>query len=222
MIIFIQVAYELNLPAIGILEQKGEEMKSILFLFVLLSAIAGIIVFGSSSLSKNNQLPGDEMKSNISDITVLDMNNKEVKMSDYNGKVLLIVNVASKCGYTKQYKGLQEIYDKYNEQGFEILAFPCNQFGGQEPGTNEQIAEFCSANFGVTFKLFDKIEVNGPNRSPLYERLTSNTAVESGDVRWNFEKFLIAKNGDVVARYSSKVEPTSSALISALETELAK
>jgi glutathione peroxidase len=197
-------------------------MKSILFLFVLLSAIAGIIVFGSSSLSKNNQLPGDEMKSNISDITVLDMNNKEVKMSDYNGKVLLIVNVASKCGYTKQYKGLQEIYDKYNEQGFEILAFPCNQFGGQEPGTNEQIAEFCSANFGVTFKLFDKIEVNGPNRSPLYERLTSNTAVESGDVRWNFEKFLIAKNGDVVARYSSKVEPTSSALISALETELAK
>lgn len=197
-------------------------MKSILFLFVLLSAIAGIIVFGNPALSKKNQLPGDEMKSNISDITVLDMNNKEVKMSEYIGKVLLIVNVASKCGYTKQYKGLQEIYDKYNEQGFEILAFPCNQFGGQEPGTNEQIAEFCSANFGVTFKLFDKIEVNGPNRSPLYERLTSNTAVESGDIRWNFEKFLIAKNGDVVARYSSKVEPTSSALISALETELAK
>lgn len=197
-------------------------MKSVIFLLVLLSAITSIIVFSNSAVSKNHQLPGDEVKNNISDITVLDMNNKEVKMSDYKGKVLLIVNVASKCGYTKQYKGLQEIYERYNDQGFEILAFPCNQFGGQEPGTNEQIAEFCSANFGVTFRLFDKIEVNGPNRSPLYERLTNNSVVENGDIKWNFEKFLIAKNGDVVARYSSKVDPTSSTLISALEAELAK
>ncbi len=197
-------------------------MKTILFSIVAVLIIAGILVFSNSAANINNQLQGEVMQNNISDITVIDINNKEVKMSDYKGKVLLIVNVASKCGYTKQYKGLQEIYEKYYNQGFEILAFPCNQFGGQEPGTNEQIAEFCSSNFGVTFKLFDKIEVNGPNRSPLYKRLTNNSAVESGDVKWNFEKFLIAKNGDIVARYSSKVEPTSDKLISALEKEIAK
>lgn len=162
------------------------------------------------------------MKNNISDISVRDINNNEVNLSDYKGKVLLIVNVASKCGYTKQYKGLQEIYDQYNEQGFEILAFPCNQFGGQEPGTNEEIEEFCSVNYGVTFKLFDKIDVNGKNRSPLYERLTNNSAVEKRDVKWNFEKFLIDKNGNVVKRFLTKVNPTSDAVISAIEAELAK
>jgi glutathione peroxidase len=159
---------------------------------------------------------------NINDITVLDMNNKQVNLSDYNGKVLLIVNVASECGYTKQYAGLQEIYEEYNPKGFEILAFPCNDFGGQEPGTNEQIQQFCSSKFGVTFKLFDKIKVLGEDRSPLYERLINNSVTEKGDVKWNFEKFLISKDGKIVARFRHKAEPTSDEIISAIENELKK
>lgn len=193
-------------------------------IFLILAIVALIIFSGSESIAVNNIInkKGDELKQNISDIVVKDMNNKDVKLSDYEGKVLLIVNVASKCGYTKQYKGLQEIYDKYKSQGFEILAFPCNQFGGQEPGSNEQIAEFCSANFGVAFKLFDKIDVNGSNRSPLYERLTNSPSIEKGDVKWNFEKFLIDKNGNIVKRFLTKVEPTSKEVISAIESELKK
>jgi glutathione peroxidase len=165
---------------------------------------------------------GDEMKNSIYDIVVKDMDNNDVPLSSYNGKVLLIVNVASYCGYTKQYKGLQEIYDKYKDQGFEVLGFPCNQFGGQEPGTNEQIAEFCSTNFNIDFKLFDKIDVNGADRSPLYERLTNNSVTEKGDVSWNFEKFLISKEGNIVGRFKSKVEPTSDELIASIERELQK
>jgi glutathione peroxidase len=159
---------------------------------------------------------------NINDITVIDMNNKEVKLSDYNGKVLMIVNVASECGYTKQYAGLEEIYKEYSPKGFEILAFPCNDFGGQEPGTNEQIQNFCSSKFGVTFKLFDKIKVLGNDKSPLYERLINNSITETGDVKWNFEKFLISKDGKIVNRFRTKVEPTSDEVISAIEKELKK
>jgi glutathione peroxidase len=159
---------------------------------------------------------------NINDITVLDMNNNKIKLSDYNGKVLMIVNVASECGYTKQYAGLQKIYEKYNPKGFEILAFPCNDFGGQEPGTNEQIQNFCSSKFGVTFKLFDKIKVLGDEKSPLYDRLINNNVTENGDVKWNFEKFIISKEGKIVARFRTKVEPTSDEVISAIETQLEK
>jgi len=158
----------------------------------------------------------------INDITVLDMNNKEVKLSDYTGNVLLIVNVASECGSTPQYKGLEEIYKEYNPKGFEILAFPCNDFGGQEPGTNEQIHNFCSSKFGVTFKLFDKIKVLGDGKSPLYERLINNSVTEKGDIKWNFEKFIISKEGKIVNRFRTKVEPTSEAVISAIERELKK
>jgi glutathione peroxidase len=163
---------------------------------------------------------GKTSMDHINDITVLDMNNKEVKLSDYNGKVLLIVNVASECGYTKQYAGLQEIYEIYNPRGFEILAFPCNDFGGQEPGTNEQIQNFCSSKFGVTFKLFDKIKVLGDDKSPLYERLINNSVTEKGDVKWNFEKFIISKEGKIVNRFRTKVEPTSEEVITAIEKEL--
>lgn len=159
---------------------------------------------------------------NINDITVLDMNNNKIKLSDYNGKVLMIVNVASECGYTKQYASLQKIYEKYNPKGFEILAFPCNDFGGQEPGTNEQIQNFCSSKFGVTFKLFDKIKVLGDERSPLYDRLINNNVTENGDVKWNFEKFIISKDGKIVARFRTKVEPASDEVISAIEGELKK
>ncbi len=189
--------------------------KKIIFTLALVA-----IAFLSSALAENKK--GDKMSSNIKNVTVKDIDGTDVKLSDYNGKVLLIVNVASYCGYTKQYSGLEEIYRKYKDNGFEILAFPCNQFGQQEPGSNEEIKNFCSTKFDVTFRLFDKIDVNGSNKSPLYTILTDNSVTGKGDIKWNFEKFLIDKNGNVVARYPSKVEPTNKELISALEKELSK
>ncbi|KAB2852954.1 MAG: glutathione peroxidase [Ignavibacterium sp.] len=160
------------------------------------------------------------MNNSISKITVNDIDGKEVKLSDYQGKVLLIVNVASYCGFTKQYSALEEIYKKYKDKGFEILAFPCNQFGNQEPGTNEEIKNFCSSKFDVTFKLFDKIDVNGKNQSPLYSILTNNDVTGNAEIKWNFEKFIIDKNGNVIARYLSKVDPMSEEIISMIEKEL--
>jgi glutathione peroxidase len=177
------------------------------------------IVLTFSVLANN---PGDKMNNNISDIIVKDMNGNDVHLSDYKGKVLLIVNVASECGFTPQYEGLEKIYERYKDKGFKILAFPCNQFGGQEPGTNEEIKNFCSSKYGVTFTLFDKIEVNGKNRSPLYAKLTANTNTEQGDIKWNFEKFLISKDGEIVARFRSKVTPESDELNGAIEKEVAK
>lgn len=164
----------------------------------------------------------EEGTDNIRDIIVKDMNGKEVNLSDYKGKVLLIVNVASKCGNTPQYEGLEKLYLKYKDKGFEILGFPCNDFGGQEPGTNEEIKQFCTANYNVTFKLFDKIKVLGPNKSPLYARLTNNTVTQRGEVKWNFEKFLIDRNGNIVARIQNKVKPESEEVVNAIEAELAK
>ncbi|MBS1514764.1 MAG: glutathione peroxidase [Bacteroidetes bacterium] len=158
---------------------------------------------------------------NIYDIIVKDMDGKDVKLSDYKGKVLLIVNVASQCGYTPQYEGLEKLYQQYKAKGFEILGFPCNDFGGQEPGTNEEIKQFCESKYNVTFKLFDKVKVLGDDRSVLYSRLINN-APETGDVGWNFEKFLIDKNGNIAGRFKSKVKPESEELISAINTEIAK
>ncbi|HRI84023.1 MAG TPA: glutathione peroxidase [Ignavibacteria bacterium] len=155
----------------------------------------------------------------MSDLSVMDMDRKEVKLSDYKGKVLMIVNVASKCGYTKQYKGLEEIYKKYKDRGFEILAFPCNDFGGQEPGSNDEIRTFCESKYNVTFPLFDKIAVLGENKSPLYQRLTENSD-PAGDIGWNFEKFIIDKNGDTAARFKSKVEPESEEIVSVIEEKI--
>jgi len=182
-------------------------------------AVSLFLIIGYSA-SAGSQ--GDKSNNNVSGITVKDMNGKDVALSDYKGKVLLIVNVASKCGFTPQYEGLEKIYKKYKDQGFEILAFPCNQFGGQEPGTNEEIKNFCSSEYSVTFKLFNKIDVNGDNRSPLYAKLTSNTNTEQGDVKWNFEKFLISKKGEIVARFRSKVTPESDVISAAIEKELSK
>jgi glutathione peroxidase len=162
------------------------------------------------------------MKDDIYNIVVKDIEGKDVKLSDYSGKVLLIVNVASKCGYTPQYEGLQKIYESYKHKGFEILAFPCNDFKGQEPGTNEEIKEFCSANYGVTFKLFDKIKVLGDDRAPLYQKLINAESVEQGDVKWNFEKFLISKEGKVEGRFRSKVKPESEEITSLIEKLLSQ
>jgi len=188
---------------------------------ILITVFLFLIQIAAQNNPKNN-IKGDDLTDNINDITVLDMNNKEVKLSTYNGKVLLIVNVASECGNTPQYAGLEEIYKKFQPDGFEILAFPCNDFGGQEPGTNEQIQSFCTSNYGVTFPLFDKVKILGPDKSPLYAVLTDNSVTEKGDVKWNFEKFLISKDGKIVARFGNKVQPTSDEVISAIESQLKK
>ena len=138
------------------------------------------------------------------------------------GKALLLVNVASKCGLTPQYTGLEELQKTYGDRGFSVLGFPCNQFLGQEPGTSEEIAEFCSATYGVTFPLFEKVEVNGENQHPLFAELTSvaDASGHAGDVRWNFEKWLVSAEGKVVARYSPQLEPDDPALIADIEAQL--
>ncbi len=149
------------------------------------------------------------MKS-IYDYKVDDSQKNPVSLSDYKGKTLLIVNVASRCGLTPQYKGLQELYSKYSNKDFEILAFPCNQFGAQEPGSNEEIKEFCDINFNVSFKIFDKINVNGSSASPLFKHLKNEAKGVMGSeaIKWNFTKFLIDNNGRVIKRYSPQTEPS--------------
>ena len=171
--------------------------------------------------NKENPQDNNNMNKNIYDLSVKNMDGENINLSEYKGKVLLIVNVASKCGFTSQYEGLETVYEKYNDRGFEILAFPCNDFGNQEPGSNDEIRTFCESKYNVTFPLFDKIKVLGNDKDPLYERLTNNSE-PAGDIGWNFEKFLISKNGDIVARFKSKTKPDSEELISALESELGK
>ncbi|WP_262505430.1 glutathione peroxidase [Streptomyces sp. TRM68367] len=144
-------------------------------------------------------------------------------LSQYAGKVVLVVNVASKCGLTPQYSGLERLQERYAERGFTVLGVPCNQFMGQEPGSAEEIAEFCSATYGVTFPMTEKVEVNGEGRHPLYERLTGFADAEghSGDIRWNFEKFLIGRDGTVVARFAPQTEPEAAEVVTAVEGQLA-
>ena len=144
--------------------------------------------------------------SELYDINVKDNNLNNVEMSEYKGKILLIVNVASKCGFTPQYKDLESLYKKYKDQGLEVLGFPCNQFGAQEPGSNEEIKAFCNLNYNVTFKLFDKIDVNGPKTSPLFKHLKNQSPGILGTegIKWNFTKFLVNKDGEVVKRFSPK------------------
>lgn len=138
------------------------------------------------------------------------------KLADYRGKALLLVNTASRCGYTKQYAPMEQLYRKYRERGFEVLAFPANDFMGQEPGTNEEIRAFCTAKFGTTFPLFEKISVKGKGIHPLYRYLTTLPGF-SGDIKWNFNKFLVDPAGRVVARFDSKVDPMSEELTKKLE-----
>ncbi|MEW6196510.1 MAG: glutathione peroxidase [Bacteroidota bacterium] len=183
----------------------------------VINFVSSILVLAVTSMFASQNPPkGTSMGNNIKDISVKDIEGKEIKLSNYKGKVLLIVNVASKCGYTPQYEGLQNIYKKYKDKGFEILAFPCNDFGGQEPGTNEEIKDFCSTNYNVTFKLFDKIKVIGKDKSALYELLINNTD-DRGDVKWNFEKFLVDKEGNIVSRFRSKVKPEGEEITKAIE-----
>ena len=140
----------------------------------------------------------------IYDFSVKDIDHQEISLEKFKGKTLLIVNVASRCGFTPQYTGLQSLYEKYKDKGFEILAFPCNQFGSQEKGTNDEIKEFCSSEYNVSFKLFDKIEVIGDNASPLFKKLTQDAGRE---IQWNFTKYLINKDGDFVRGFGTQKKP---------------
>ncbi len=176
-------------------------------------AFAAASLFNSSSSSDS---------ANISEITVRDINLNEVKLSEYKGKVLLIVNVASKCGFTSQYERLQKIYEMYKDQGFEILGFPCNDFGGQEPGTNEEIKSFCSLNYNVTFPMFDKVHVKGEEKAPLFDLLKNNSVTGDSTIKWNFEKFIIDKQGNIVDRFRSITKPDSKKITSLIEQELSK
>jgi len=154
-------------------------------------------------------------------IPVKDIDGKDTSLGAYKGKVLLVVNVASKCGLTPQYKSLEATYEKYKEKGFAILGFPCNQFRNQEPGTNEQIKQFCSENYSVTFPLFDKIDVNGPKRHPLYVALAGAESPYPGDIKWNFGKFLIGRDGKILKRFEPTTKPDSPEVIAAIEAALA-
>ena len=157
----------------------------------------------------------------IYDLKLKDIDGKDTTLGDYKGKVLLIVNVASKCGYTKQYTALEAIQQKYQKQGFTVLGFPCNQFGGQEPGSNEEIKQFCTSKFNVTFPLFDKIDVNGANRNPLYIALAGKDSPFPGDIKWNFGKFLIGRDGKILKRFGSGDEPEAPVVTVAIEAALA-
>ncbi len=178
---------------------------------LLLASIFSLSIFSCSG-GKENLNPQEKEQSNIYKYTVTDIDGNKVKLSDYKGKVLLIVNVASKCGFTYQYEGLQSIYKKYKDQGFEILAFPCNDFREQEPGTNEEIKYFCSSNYDVTFKLFNKITLEGENKSPLFAMLTNNPKTGDSSILWNFEKFIIDKNGYIIDRFRSLTKPESESI----------
>ena len=154
-------------------------------------------------------------------IPLKDIDGKDTTLKTYAGKALLIVNVASKCGYTRQYSGLEELWKKYQDKGLVVLGFPSNDFGGQEPGTNDEIKQFCSSKFAVTFPLFDKLHTKGAEQHPLYLALTGPTSPVPGPVKWNFGKFLIGRDGKIIARYDSKVEPNSPELATAIDAVLA-
>ena len=158
----------------------------------------------------------------VHDLPVNTLNGEPGSLGDLAGSTLLVVNVASKCGLTPQYTGLERLHERYAGRGFAVVGFPCNQFGGQEPGTAAEIGEFCSTTYGVTFPMFEKIEVNGPGRHPVYAELTEmpDAGGEAGDVLWNFEKFLVGSDGTVLARFRPQVTPEDPELVAAIEANL--
>jgi glutathione peroxidase len=162
--------------------------------------------------------------SSVYDFTMPALNGSPTPLAGFKGKVVLVVNVASQCGYTPQYEGLQALYAKYRDQGFVIAGFPANNFGGQEPGTNEEIGAFCKSKFGVTFPMFSKISVKGSDQAPLYRFLTDKSAnpKTGGEIQWNFTKFLVDRTGKVIQRFEPAVEPESKELVSAVESTLKK
>lgn len=166
-------------------------------------------------------LTTDKSPDSVHEFKMQDIDGQKIDLSKYEGKVLLIVNTASECGYTPQYDGLDELYEKYKDKGLVILGFPANNFGGQEPGTDQEIKQFCKTNFDVSFPLFSKISVKGNDQHPLFDYLCSTENPDfTGEIKWNFEKFLISKEGELVHRFRSPVKPLSDTLVSAVEKEL--
>ena len=194
---------------------------SILLVIILVGGIVGAYALGFIG----NPSPSNAVKEkSVLDFTMKDIDGNDVKLDKYKGNVLLVVNTASKCGYTPQYEGLEKVYEKYKNQGLVILGFPANNFMGQEPGSNEEIKEFCSLKYKVSFPMFAKISVKGADQHPLYNFLTNPKTDPnfSGDVSWNFNKFVIDRKGNVVARFSSKDTPEGDSVIQAVEKYLAE
>jgi len=158
----------------------------------------------------------------VYDVSAAALDGSQDALAKQRGNVALVVNVASQCGLTPQYSGLQHLYEQYRDRGFAVLGFPCNQFGAQEPGTADEIKTFCETSYSVTFPMFEKIEVNGDGRHELYQQLTPEADAEghTGDIRWNFEKFLVSRDGDVLARFSPMVDPEAPEIVSAIEGAL--
>ena len=173
------------------------------------------------SLVLLTQLLFAQSMSKLYDIPFKDIDGKATSLKAFKGKVVLVVNVASKCGYTPQYKGLEALHQQFKDKGFSVVGFPCNDFGALEPGTTTEIKEFCTKNFSVTFPLFDKIHVKGPEQHPFYAALTGNGSPFPGDIKWNFNKFLLGKDGKILKRFDSKVTPESSEMTQAVEEALA-
>jgi glutathione peroxidase len=175
-------------------------------------------------ISMGTPRPAEDTPKTIHDFTMKTIDGTAIPLATYKGKVLLVVNVASQCGNTPQYKGLETLYRKYKEKGFAILGFPANNFGQQEPGSNEEIRAFCQTTYDVTFDMFSKISVKGSDQDPLYRFITSpETNPEfSGDVRWNFQKYLVDRNGAIIGKFLPKVDPLSDELTSAVEKALSQ
>lgn len=174
---------------------------------------AGVVALTSASAFAEEKGP------KVLDHTMKSIDGKEVNLAEkYKGQVLLVVNVASKCGATPQYKQLEALQDKFHDKGLAVVGFPCNQFGGQEPGTEEEIVKFCKTKYDVSFDLYSKIDVNGDAAAPIYKQLTA----KDGPIKWNFEKFVIGRDGKVVAHFPTKTSPDDPEVVKAIETELAK
>lgn len=186
---------------------------------VLLSSAALLFLAQAVPAGESDKKPNSSL-----DFQVQDIDGKPVDLTKYKGEVVLIVNTASQCGLTPQYKGLEAIYEKYKKQGFEVLAFPANEFGKQEPGTNSEIKTFCSSKYNVSFPLFSKIVVKGDGIHPLYQFLTGKESNRkyAGEIKWNFTKFLVNRKGEVIARFEPVVTPESENLTKAIETALAE
>jgi len=183
--------------------------------------IAGLCALLLASGLCADDKKGDKKVAEVFSFPMQTIDGSDANLAQYQGKVVLFVNVASRCGYTPQYAGLEKLYEKYKDQGFVIVGVPANEFGKQEPGTNAEIKEFCSSKYNVTFPMLAKVKVKGDGITPLYDYLTKH-AQPTGDIKWNFEKFLVGKNGQVVGRYLSKVTPESAELTQAIEAELKK
>jgi glutathione peroxidase-family protein len=192
--------------------RRGDNMRNIKQRLNIIIVIISMFMGGFTMLEAKT----------IHDFTVKSIDGKDVKLESYIGKVLLIVNTASKCGFTKQYDGLQELYEKYEKEGLVVLGFPANNFMNQEPGNNEEIQNFCRLNYGVTFPMFEKISVGGKDIHPLYKYLTDKKTnpKHAGKISWNFNKFLISKDGKIINRFSTPTKPMDNEVISAIEEAL--